>query len=109
MTTNANNGTAYSWRDTTICATLDCFHTPESKGRAEEWEKVNNQEGIGSKGVFSKQDRRWLWGSYGNYDLNAVWNCYYEDRAKYERLQKARRAADPDGTFTPNPFCVKRA
>ena len=23
---NADNGTAYSWRDSTICATLDCFY-----------------------------------------------------------------------------------
>ena len=107
--TNANNGTAYSWRDSTICATLDCFHEPETKELAEAWEKVNDQEGIGPKGVFSKQDRRVLWGSYGNYDLDAVWNCYHEDRAKYERLQKARLAADPCGIFTPNPFCVKRA
>ncbi|KAN0081853.1 hypothetical protein V8E54_003151 [Elaphomyces granulatus] len=108
FTTNANNGTSYSWRDSTIVATLDCFHTPESLHRAEEWQKVNDEEGIGPKGIFSKQDRRVLWGSYGNYDLDAVWNTYYEDRAKYERLQKARKAADPEGIFTPNPFCVKR-
>ena len=108
FTTNAGNGTAYSWRDSTIVATLDCFHEPSTKTRAEDWEKVNDEEGVGPNGIFSKQDRRVLWGSYGEYDLDKVWNCYYEDREKYERLGRARQAADPDGVFTPNPFCVKR-
>ncbi len=106
--TNADNGTAYSWRDTSLICTLDCFHESESTVRAEDWEKVNDEEGIGPNGIFSKQDRRVLWGSYGSFDLDASWNHYYEDRAKYERLQKVRQVADPDGIFTPNPFCVKR-
>lgn len=107
--TNADNGTAYSWRDTSLICTLDCFHEPAATVRAEDWEKVNDEEGIGPDGIFSKQDRRVLWGSYGSYDLDGSWNYYYEDRAKYERLQKTRQAVDPDGTFTPNPFCVKRS
>lgn len=109
FTTNADNGTAYSWRDSTVCATIDCFHEDDAKARAEDWEKVNDQEGIGANGKFSKQDRRVLWGSWGEYDLDKVWDRYYEDRSKYERLQQIRKRADPDGTFTPNPFCVKRA
>ena len=109
FTTNADNGTAFSWRDSTIVATLDCFHDDEAKSRAETWESVNDEEGIGPKGKFSKQDRRLLWGSYGNYDLDAVWNTYFEDEHKYQRLQKTRQKADPDGVFTPNTFCVKRS
>ncbi|KAJ9664963.1 hypothetical protein H2201_005015 [Coniosporium apollinis] len=106
--TNADNGTSYSWRDSTLVCVLDCFHSSSAKDRAEDWQKVNDDEGIGPNGMFSKQDRRVLWGSYGSFDLDASWGYYYEDRAKYERLQKARQAADPDGIFTPNPFCVKR-
>ncbi|MCJ1232037.1 hypothetical protein MMC12_008718 [Toensbergia leucococca] len=106
--TNADNGTSYSWRDSTFCCTIDCFHENETKVRAEDWEKVNDEEGIGPNGKYSKTDRRVLWGSYGSYDLDASWNYYYEDQAKYERLQKARQVADPDGIFTPNTFCVKR-
>ncbi|KAK7757916.1 hypothetical protein SLS62_000294 [Diatrype stigma] len=107
---NGDGGaTAYSWRDTTVAATMDCFHTPETKARAEDWQKVNDQEAIGPRGVFSREDRRMLWGSYGNWDLDAVWNLYYEDRAKYEKLQQIRKRVDPYGIFTPNPFCVKRA
>ena len=109
FTTNAGNGTAYSWRDSTMVATLDCFHDEDAKGRAEEWEKGNDEQGIGPHGKFSTQDRRLLWGSYGDYDLDAVWNTYFEDEAKYKRLQEIRRKADPDGVFTPNTFCVKRA
>ncbi|KAH6680928.1 putative FAD-linked oxidoreductase [Halenospora varia] len=108
FTTNAGNGTSYSWRDTTICATLDCFYGPGQKQTAEDWHAINDQEAIGPNGKFSKQDRRVLWGSYGSYDLDASWSYYYEDRAKYDRLRKARSVADPDGVFTPNTFCVAR-
>ncbi|KAK3174047.1 hypothetical protein OEA41_001291 [Lepraria neglecta] len=105
--TNADNGTSYSWRDSTLVCTLDCFHEFAAKVRAEGWEKVNDLAGIGPNCKFSKQDRRVLWGSYGSFDLGESWSSYYEDWAKYERLQKARKAADPDGIYTPNPFCVK--
>ncbi|KAL3481469.1 hypothetical protein BJX99DRAFT_218410 [Aspergillus californicus] len=108
FSTNADNGTSYSWRDSTLICTIDCFHSPEGKDRAEDWQSVNDSEGIGPKGVFSKQDRRALWGSYGDFDLDASWAYYYEDRAKYERLQRARQAADPRGIFTPNTFSVNR-
>lgn len=112
---NADNGTSYSWRDSTVCCVLDAFHWSDHKQEAEDWQSVNDQIGIGPGGVFSKQDRRVLWGSYGRrdepaggYDLDAVWQCYYDDREKYERLMKIRARADPYGTFTPNAFCVKR-
>jgi len=85
------------------------YSDPETKVRAEDWQKVNDEEGIGPNGVFSKQDRRQLWGSYGDWDLDKVWNLYYEDRATYDKLRQVRKAADPYGVFTPNPFCVKRA
>ncbi|KAI5865249.1 FAD-binding domain-containing protein [Durotheca rogersii] len=106
---NADNGTSYNWRDTAMCCNMDCFHTDEAEGRAKDWQKINDIQAIGHNGIFSKEDRRQLWGSYGNWDLDAMWNCYYDDRAKYEKLQRIRRAVDPDGTLTPNPFAVKRA
>ena len=109
FTTNANNGTAYSWRDTTMCATLDAFYNGEAAHKtAIKWHNRNEAEGIGAKGVFSKEDRRVLWGSFGEFDLDVVWNTYFETKEKYERLREARRKADPDGVFTPNTFCVKR-
>jgi hypothetical protein len=89
--------------------TIDNFHKPEKKGDAEAWEATNDEEGIGANGIFSKEDRRALWGSFGSFDLDSVWNTYHENRPKYERLMVARKRADPDGVFTPNTFCVKRA
>jgi FAD binding domain len=107
---NKDNGTSFSWRDSSIVCTLDCFYDgPEAKKEAIEWHKINDDEGIGPKGIFSKEDRRVLWGSYGDFDLDASWSYYYEDRAKYDRLRKIRSAADPDGIFTPNTFCVARS
>jgi len=106
--TNAKNGTSYSWRDSTVCQTLDCFHDSSYKKLAEDWQAENDKVFIGQKGCFSKDDKRVLWGSYGDWDLHANWRTYYED-GKYQHLQKVRARADPDGTFSPNPFAVKRA
>ena len=106
---NASNGTSYSWRDSTVCCTLDCFHESSYKETATQWQAENDNMMTGPQSSFSKQDKRVLWGSYGDWDLHKNWQFYYEDEAKYEKLQKVRAAADPDGTFTPNPFAVKRA
>lgn len=88
--------------------TIDNFYKPEMRHEAEEWGRVNDKQTIGSSGVFSKQDRRVLWGSYGSFDLDVSRKFYYEDD-KYEPLKKARKLADPNGVFTPNTCAVKRA
>jgi hypothetical protein len=106
--TNRSNGTAYSWRDSTVCATMDCFYAPGYKQMAEDWHNRNEQEAIGPNCVFCTHDRRVLWGSFDNYNLDATWRCYYEDETKYDRLRKARRLADPHGVLTPNTFSVAR-
>lgn len=108
--TNRNNGTSYSWRDSTVVQTLDCFHDEGDQYRkyALEWQKNNDALMIGPKSPFSKQDRRVLWGSWGDWDMSKpeVWKAYYEDEGKYQRLGKARGKNDPNGTFTANPFAV---
>ena len=106
---NRNNGTSYSWRDSTVCCTLDCFVESSYKAVAEEFQAENDNILLGPNGCFSKQDRRVLWGSYGDWDLHKERHAYYDNDAAYEKLQAARAKADPDGTFTPNPFAVKRA
>ncbi|KAH6609103.1 FAD-binding domain-containing protein [Trichoderma cornu-damae] len=108
---NNDGRRAYSWRDSTLAFTIDNFYKPGegSKEAAEAWAAVNEEEGIGKDKYFSTQDRRVLWGSYGNYNLHSVWPCYYDDETKYQRIQRARKAADPHGVFTPNPFSVLRA
>lgn len=107
--TNADNGMSYSWRDSTVCQVLDCFHESLYKTTADAWQAENDKLFVGPTSCFSKQDKRVLWGSYGNWNLHNVRACYYEDEAKYKHLQQVRAVADPDGTFTPNPFAVKRA
>ncbi|RFU78010.1 hypothetical protein TARUN_4245 [Trichoderma arundinaceum] len=99
------------WRDSTLVFVIDNFYQPGDGRReaAEAWAAVNEEEGIGKDKYFSTQDRRVLWGSYGDYNLHSIWPCYYDDETKYQRLQKARKAADPHGIFTPNPFSVLRA
>jgi hypothetical protein len=107
---NKGNGTPYSWRDTSVAQTQDCFHELGDKFKeyAEQWQTKNDSIMIGPSSPFSKQDRRLLWGSYGDWDLGKqqIWRCYYEDAAKYEKLGRARGKADPSGTFTTNPFAV---
>ncbi|KAI9682798.1 MAG: hypothetical protein M1822_006288 [Bathelium mastoideum] len=106
---NRNNGTAYSWRDSTVLQVLDCFHKEGDEGKvlALGWQAENDELMCGENSPFSKQDKRVLWASYGDWDMDKSWPFYYEDRAKYERIGRQRYLADPQGTFTPNPFNVK--
>lgn len=117
---NRDNGAAYSWRDSTVLQTVDCWYLPEdkenpklskdSKDLANKWQSENDAAMIGKSSYFSKTNRRVLWGSWGDWDMGKpeVWKTYYENEGKYQRLGKARLAADPNGTFTANPFAVAR-
>ena len=102
---NASDSTAYSWRDATVGGTWDVFYQDGKKEAAENWQKENDK---GTLVYFSKDDRRLLWGSYGDWDMKNVWQFYYEPKT-YEKLQRIRKQADPNGTFTPNPFSVEKA
>ena len=106
---NRDNGTSYSWRDSTICQDLDCFYKDGEVGKkaAAEWQAGNDKIMIGEDSPYSKQDKRVLWASYGDWDMEKSWPFYYEDRDKYERIGRQRYKADPNGTFTPNPFNVR--
>lgn len=106
---NRDNGTSYSWRDTTMVCVLDAFYEDESKERAENWQQVNDMQGLGPNGRFSSEDRRVLWGSWGDFSLHDVWDKYHESQVKYEKLRAVRKQMDPNGRFTPNTFAVKRA
>lgn len=114
---NRNNGAAYSWRDSTVLQTVDCWYLnrtdpnyKKSLELANEWQAKNDSVMIGANSCFSKTDRRVLWGSWGDWDMAKpeVWKTYYEDEAKYQSIGKVRAAADPKGTFTANPFAVER-
>jgi FAD/FMN-containing dehydrogenase len=88
---------------------IDCFHESSAKKTADAWQAQNDELFVGENSCYSKKDKRVLWGSYGDWDLHKMRLTYYEDEEKYQRLQKVRARADPNGMFTPNPFCVKRA
>ena len=112
---NRDNGTSYSWRDSTIVCVLDCFYnqlSPFAKGIAEKWQLTNDNEGIGPNGKFSKEDRRVLWGSYSrvgkseDFNMGCSWPYYHDNKEQYDRLCKIKKAVDPDNVFTPNDFCV---
>jgi len=110
---NKDNGTSYSWRDSTVVQVLDCFHQDDDESRqiAQDWQAKNDSLMNGPTSPFSKQDKRLLWGSYGDWNLGdkKVWQWYYEDEEKYKRIGRARAKADPNGTFTANPFAVTAA
>ncbi|KAF4342881.1 cytokinin dehydrogenase 3 [Fusarium beomiforme] len=99
---NAGNGTAYCFRDATFGGTWDVFYQG-TKDAAEKWQTGNDE---GRAKYFSKEDRRVLWGSYGDWNMKDVWQFYY-DPASYQKMQKIRQTYDPNGTFTANPFCVE--
>ncbi|KAH7040904.1 uncharacterized protein B0I36DRAFT_311732 [Microdochium trichocladiopsis] len=109
---NKDNGTSYAWRDSRITQVLDCFYepNPKAKAMAEAWQAKNDEVMTGPDSSFSKNaERATLWGSY-DWDLGdeKIWRKYYDSKEVYERIGRARGKADPNGTFTPNPFSVKR-
>ena len=108
---NRNNGTSYSWRDSTLVCTLDCFYNaklPRAKQTAQEWQSTNDSEGIGPGKKFSN-DWRVLWGSYGDPNMANSWPYYYEYKATYDKLCEIKHKVDPDNVFSPYSFCVGKS
>ncbi|KAH8702785.1 hypothetical protein GQ44DRAFT_664617 [Phaeosphaeriaceae sp. PMI808] len=99
---NSSDSTAYSWRDSTVTGTWDVFYQG-TRDAADAWQ-VRNDEG--ALVHFSKDDRRLLWGSYGDWNMKNVWRHYYSPSA-HQKLRQIRKQADPNGIFTSNPFCVE--
>ena len=102
--------TSYSWRDSSVGCTVDLFHESAFEPIAEEWQAGNDVAfSTVRRELFSKDhEKRVLWGSYGDWNMDTQWKYYYDDQEKYDKLRKARANADPNGTFSPNPFAVKR-
>ena len=91
---NRNNGTAYSWRDSTVCQTLDCFYKEGEKGKAlaKGWQDANNKLMCGENSRFSKQDKRVLWGSY---DAIGIWT---RSGRSTSRIEPSMRGLEGKGT-----------
>lgn len=71
---NASQDTAYSWRDATVVGTWDVFYD-NTLAAAQKWQDENDK---GALTHFCKDDRRLLWGSYGDWEMKNVWQHYYE-------------------------------
>jgi hypothetical protein len=109
MYKNGKNGqTAYAWRDTTVGYCLDAFYNPDVENAlpiVNDWQKINNDEGIGPNGKLSTVDHRWFCFSHGDIDMSQV-HQYYYSQDDYDRCLKVKKAVDPHGVFTPNAFVV---
>ena len=106
-----DNGTSYSWRDSTLGATMDCFYsTPEDYLVAQAWQEKNFAEAIGPSGKFCTEDRRVFWASFenskGGFDLKRDWKMYYDSEEKYKRLCGIKKSMDPNNVLTPNAFSL---
>jgi len=101
-----HNGTSYNWREDNLCSVLDCFFDGDkAKETSFKWQAINDKE-VAKTGVF-KVDHRVLWGSYGEHDMDLVWDKYYDNEAKYNKLRKIKETFDHSGIFTPNKFSVR--
>jgi hypothetical protein len=109
MYKNRNNGTAFSWRETTIGFNVDLFCASSgARELAARYQTTYTNQAIGPNGIFSKQDLRWYWASHGSRDLSKVWQTYLTPAA-HDRLIQIKRHYDPRKVFSPNAFCVDGA
>jgi hypothetical protein len=76
--------TAYSWRkDSNICSTMDAFYDDnvdkkvQAEAAARAWVEENDLQTL-PDGKF-KVDRRLLWASYGEYDMDKAKLLYFEE------------------------------
>jgi hypothetical protein len=100
--------TSYAWRNTTVGYALDAFYNSnvgDAQKLAQQWQDTNIAEGIGPNGKFSTADHRWFWASHGDTDMSKAWPYYYA-KEDYQRCFEVKRAVDPNGVFSPNPFVV---
>jgi hypothetical protein len=109
QTGNKDHKTSAAWRDSTSFSALDVFYEPNMRKApqlAAEWCEKIQQEGIGAKGVFSKEDRRFIWSPFGEHNLDLVYQCYYDNEEDYQRILRVKQKVDPNFIFTPNLFGV---
>lgn len=111
----AENGkagiTSYSWREQTVALSYDSFYLvspfhPDARKTAEDWQRENDEKFIKQKG-FADKDMRMFAYTFGDRELEKVWQYYYDSEEKYNRLRKIKGRLDPDGLFSAGPFSLK--
>ena len=73
---------------------------------AERWQRSNDKVFIEDQ-AFADQDMRMFAYTFGDRNLENVWQFYYDSREKYDRLRRIKAAVDPDGRFNADPFSLK--
>jgi hypothetical protein len=91
---NRNNGASYSWRDSTVLQTVDCWYLnstdpkyKQSQDLANEWRAEMDSVMTGATSCFSKTDQSVLWGDW-DMAKPEVWKTYYGDETKYQSIGK---------------------
>jgi len=105
--------TAYSWRDTTTVAVLDCFYDTTEHADAHkfalDWTAENERASFGPDGCFAdtpyERSHRMLWASHGDRNMGNVWQHYYTPE-QYKRLCAIKQKEDSAPLFSANTFVV---
>ncbi len=90
--------TAVQRRDVTIGVVFDIFYTEGNEALAETYQA--GMTALLKNSVPEKDTVKMIWGSFGNTNINEVWQEYYDNRAVYGRLQDIKQKVDPDNVFS---------
>jgi hypothetical protein len=107
---NGKDGvTSYSWREQALAMSHDSFYNVgffrDARDKAEKWQNMNDDAFIGQK-AFADRDMRMFAYTFGERELEKVWQCFYDSEEKYLRLKKIKKDLDPNGVFTCDAFSL---
>ena len=105
--------TSISHRNIVIGMSFDIFYDVQQNENAEqdainfqnECEKLWIQNGLFSP---NKEDIRFTWGTFGDTNIEHVWQYYYDDEGKYNKLREIKGKVDPTNLFQ-NRFTIPPA
>lgn len=103
--------TSYSWRNQAMAMSHDSFYSVawfwlNAHKWAKKWQQGNDKIFIENK-AFADQDMRMFAYTFGDRNLEDVWQHYYDSQKKYDRLRKIKEDVDPDGIFSADRFSLK--
>lgn len=93
-------------RDYVYCFVFDLFYDDGYEQVAVDLQ--SQMQSIVDHDYSPGQEQRMHWGSFGDIDMSKaeVRDCYYDDLAKYARLQQLKKKVDPGNVFH-TPFMVQ--
>lgn len=89
--------TSCSRRDITIGVVFDVFYTEGNEATAKKYQ--DDMKELLDSTVPEKDQVRLFWGSFGDTNLNNVWENYYDSANQYSRLQGIKSAVDGMDVF----------